>query len=73
MTLAYISGFIAFISPGGLGVRDAVLATLLSPLVGVPVSLVISAIHRSITLFIDLIWGGGALMFFRYSERKNDE
>jgi uncharacterized membrane protein YbhN (UPF0104 family) len=43
---AYIMGYISFLSPGGLGVREGVMSALLAPLVTAPVAASLSLINR---------------------------
>ncbi|UCD94426.1 MAG: flippase-like domain-containing protein [Candidatus Zixiibacteriota bacterium] len=43
---AYNLGYISFISPGGLGVREGVMSALLAPQLGGPVAASIALIHR---------------------------
>jgi len=43
---AYNLGYLSFISPGGLGVREWVLKILLAPLIGAPVAASIALTHR---------------------------
>ena len=53
---AYVTGFIAIFTPGGLGVREGVFVLLLTPQFGV-FSLMISVIYRAITVCLDLLFG----------------
>jgi uncharacterized membrane protein YbhN (UPF0104 family) len=43
---AYIMGYLSFLSPGGLGVREGVMSALLSPLLTPPVAATVSLINR---------------------------
>jgi uncharacterized membrane protein YbhN (UPF0104 family) len=43
---AYNLGYISFISPGGLGVREGVISALLAPQIGGPVAASLALIHR---------------------------
>lgn len=55
VTSAYLGGFLALFSPGGLGVRDGILVALLSPAFGLSAALSISIFHRIITLTTDVL------------------
>jgi hypothetical protein len=53
--LSWVVGFITPGSPGGLGVKEAVLLILLAPMFGPDLTLLASVIHRVISIFGDLI------------------
>ncbi|PCJ40685.1 MAG: hypothetical protein COA71_10615 [SAR86 cluster bacterium] len=59
--MAYLSGFLAFFTPAGLGVREGVIVALLSVQMGVGVAVSISILHRLITLLFDFLLGCLAL------------
>jgi len=54
-TIAWLAGFLALGTPGGLGVREAVLVALLAPQWGVENVLIISVMHRLLTVVGDLV------------------
>lgn len=53
--LAWVLGFIVPGAPGGIGVREAILVLLLSPVIGDTVTLSAALIHRLISIIGDLI------------------
>jgi uncharacterized membrane protein YbhN (UPF0104 family) len=57
--LAWVAGFLSFIFPGGLGVREYVLARLLGPGAS-GVAMTIALVSRAWLLAAELTWGGGA-------------
>lgn len=67
-TLAWLSGFLAFFMPAGLGVREVVLLELLTPLIGIENAFMISIISRVWWLMVEwiliLIFSGGACFDF---------
>ncbi len=60
VALAWAAGFVAFIVPMGLGVRDGILLALLAPLLDPPRALLFVALARLVQLSVDaavtLIW-----------------
>lgn len=60
--ISYLSGFLAFFTPAGLGVREGVIVAILSTQMGVDVAISISVLHRLITLLFDFLLGGLALL-----------
>ena len=55
---SYLGGFIAIFSPGGLGIREGIMTAFLTPVTGLSIAISISALHRIITLFFDILLGG---------------
>jgi hypothetical protein len=55
VALAWAGGFIAFVMPVGLGVRDGIQVTLLTPLLGVAPSLAFVAVSRIAQLTTDAV------------------
>lgn len=72
-TLAYLSGFLAFFSFAGLGVREGVMTAMLSLHMDLSVALYISIIHRFITLLFDVMLGCFALVSSKSLLRKRSE
>ena len=62
-TMAYLSGFLAFFSLAGLGVREGVMVVMLSAHMDLGIAVYISILHRVVTLLIDLLTGSMALLF----------
>lgn len=53
--LSWFSGFLVFVVPGGLGVREGVMTILLKPLMPLPVAIVIPLLLRIATIIADLL------------------
>lgn len=68
-TISYTAGFIAIFAPGGIGVREGAMITMLLPFLPLETSIFIASTHRVITITIDLILG----VFSIYSISKNNE
>ena len=54
MAAAWIVGFLSFVAPAGLGVRDVTMMVLLQPLLGEPLSVVIPVVSRLLWIVADL-------------------
>jgi len=61
--ISYLSGFLAFFTPAGLGVREGVIVAILSTQMSIDVAISISVLHRLITLMFDFLLGALALLF----------
>jgi len=70
--LGWLVGMVAVFAPGGIGVREAVLAGLLGPRVGHTEALVIAGMSRIFLTGADLAAGGTALLLARFN-RPNME
>ena len=57
---AWVAGFVVLGAPAGLGVREAVLIGLLSPAIGAPQAMILTILHRGLTITVDLIVGVSA-------------
>jgi glycosyltransferase 2 family protein len=70
--LAWLAGLVAFFAPGGIGVREAVIAALLSSRLGQADAIVLAATSRIILTAIDLVAGAAAigLPTLRRSDRR---
>ncbi|MDX2054532.1 MAG: hypothetical protein SFV15_19180 [Polyangiaceae bacterium] len=67
--LATVAGFIVLVTPGGLGMREAVLALGLTPTLGASAALVLSILSRASSLLAEvLVWGAARLMLRRGPE-----
>lgn len=53
--LAWVAGFLVPFAPAGLGVREAVLALVLDPVLDPQTSLVVVAVHRVIYLVVEVV------------------
>jgi uncharacterized membrane protein YbhN (UPF0104 family) len=58
--LAWLAGVVAFFAPGGIGVREAVIAALLTNRLGQADALVLAATSRIVLSAIDLVAGGAS-------------
>ncbi len=67
MSVAWMVGFISFVAPAGLGVRDAAMMVLLQPLLSDPVPVMLSLVTRLIWVTADLCNYFAALVFLRSS------
>ncbi len=67
---AYILGYISFLSPGGLGFREGVMTALLTPFLGVGVSVSISLIHRVWITCAEAIISLIALLTYKFRTEK---
>jgi hypothetical protein len=52
--LAPIAGFLALVAPGGIGVREAVIAMGLAPSIGAPAALTVALLSRAYSLGMDV-------------------
>lgn len=53
-SLAWVAGFLMPGSPGGLGVREAVLVFLLAPILGLHTIVLVSITHRLLSIIMDI-------------------
>jgi uncharacterized membrane protein YbhN (UPF0104 family) len=72
-TLAYLSGFTAFFSLAGLGVREGVIVAMLNSTAGLGTAIYISITHRLVTLVLDLMMGLLALVAGKPYLRAKDD
>jgi glycosyltransferase 2 family protein len=63
--LSFVAGYLAIVTPGGLGVREAAMTGLLLPVVPASVAAVLSIASRLWTIAAELIGGGIVLAVFR--------
>lgn len=67
--LAAVAGFLVMVTPGGLGMREAVLALGLTPTLGASAALVLSILSRASSLLAEvLVWGAAKLVVQRSRE-----
>jgi hypothetical protein len=59
--LGWLAGMAAVFAPGGIGVREAVLAGLLAPRIGHTDAIVVAAMSRIFLTGVDLVGGGVAV------------
>lgn len=53
LAAAHVAGVLAIFAPAGLGVREAVIASVLAPLVGWPQAIAITALQRTLVIICD--------------------
>jgi len=63
--LAWCAGFLAVFVPAGAGVREVLLAALLSPIVGAGAATAVALVSRALTTAGDLLAAAGAAAYFR--------
>ena len=68
--LGWLVGMAAVFAPGGIGVREAVLAGLLGPRVGHTEAIVIAGMSRIFLTGADLVAGGSALLLARFDRPR---
>ncbi len=70
LCLAIVAGFLAFLAPAGAGVREAVLAAGLAPVLGASTSLAVGILARIASLVSDVaLWSWFRLRAARLSDR----
>lgn len=72
IALAMAAGFVAFVFPSGIGVREAIMVTALQPIATTQEALVIALASRIIFTFADLTSAGIGVIASR-SARRNSE
>jgi hypothetical protein len=55
--LSWVVGYVAVFAPGGIGVRETVMAALLVPLLAAPDALIYAAVHRFVWVAAELALG----------------
>lgn len=69
LVLAIVLGFLAVFAPGGVGIREAVLATCAAPFVGLKEATVLGILARTVSLAAELsLWGA-----FRLAVAKQNQ
>ncbi len=59
--VAWVVGFLSFITPGGIGVREGILAGLLSLYMPFSIAIIISLVARIWTIIAELLFAGASL------------
>jgi len=70
--VGWLAGMAAVFAPGGIGVREAVLAGLLAPRVGHTEAIVIAGMSRIFLTGADLVGGGAALLLARVDRPRGE-
>jgi hypothetical protein len=68
--VAYAIGFLSFVTPGGLAIREGVLVLLLTPTFGRGPSLVVALAMRAWELMLEAVIGGSVVGFGRMTRTK---
>ncbi len=68
-TVSYMAGYLAVITPGGLGVREGVMTALLTPSIGAPAAIALSIASR---LAVTVAQAGAAVPFLFVKESEGD-
>lgn len=55
LTLSFLIGFLVFIVPGSIGVREGVIVYLLSPLMGGPIAVILAVTYRIILTLSEIV------------------
>jgi uncharacterized membrane protein YbhN (UPF0104 family) len=63
---AVVAGFLVVIAPGGVGVREGVLAVMLAPILGFELAVLSSLIYRFLTVARDILFGVYSVLFMRF-------
>jgi len=69
---AWVAGFVVVGAPAGLGVREAVLVGLLAPVIGTPQAMMLTVVHRAVTILVDLIVGVAANLLLAKGLKPDD-
>jgi len=59
--VAWVVGFLSFITPGGIGIREGILAGLLSLYMPLPMAIIISLVARIWTILTELLFAAASL------------
>ena len=62
--ISWVLGFLSFLTPGGMGVREAVLTVVLSPYLSVSVALIVAVVSRIIWMVGEVV-GTGLMIHWR--------
>lgn len=70
-SLAWCAGFLAVFVPAGAGVREVLLAALLSPIVGAGAATAVALVSRALTTAGDLLAAAGVSVYFRRARTRS--
>ena len=70
---AWICGFLSFLTPGGLGIREGLLALLLANYMPVPKAMLVAMLCRIWTLAAEIVLAGVAFILNTVILKTNDE
>ena len=70
-TVGFLAGFAALFAPGGLGVREAMTATVLIPYIPMEQAAILSIAFRVWTTTIDVLLAGGLVWQTTRSRRSS--
>ncbi len=69
---AWAVGFLVLVIPGGLGIREGTIITLLSQLVPMPVAIAASIIARVLSLLAEVLMAGLFMLIYNYTTNDGD-
>lgn len=69
--LSWLLGYLSFLAPSGLGVREAFLIALLGPFMGAPQAVAVAAVSRVSMMVVEVLVLGGAHLVAARSERNH--
>jgi hypothetical protein len=70
MAVGMLAGLFFFLLPSGIGVREAIIVTALTPAVGAGSAIAVAAISRVFLTGADLVTAGGAALLARTSKKR---
>ena len=69
--ISWLVGFVSLFAPSGLGIREAVLVSLLLPVLSANDSAIFALIHRILWIGVELIFTLIAWIFFNMNSREH--
>lgn len=63
--LAWTVGYLSFLTPSGLGVREGVMAVLLTPVMSAPMAAAVAVLARVLAMLSELVFAGLSYFFAR--------
>ncbi len=61
--VAYAVGYLSFVAPGGLAIREGALALLLAPVLGPGPGILLALAMRTLQVVLEVLWAGCVLLF----------
>jgi phage shock protein PspC (stress-responsive transcriptional regulator) len=72
LCIANLTGFLAFFTPAGIGVREGIILVMLTPIMGSGIAGVVAIVVRLIQTIVDVILFISALFFYRGPKNPGD-
>ncbi|WP_040492404.1 lysylphosphatidylglycerol synthase domain-containing protein [Ilumatobacter nonamiensis] len=63
--VAWMAGFVIVGLPGGIGVREAVFVSLMTPTLGAGLAVTVAVVARFVSILVDLVAAGGSVVVAR--------